>query len=88
MDDAGERVFRYLFYASTGVTPIALIVAAVFWTWLWGPPQPDGHRVHIPATENHPRHQLLPLRHFWTSFGLQLENEYPFSYRLRNTGDP
>ena len=23
--------------SSTGVTPIALIVAAVFWTWLWGP---------------------------------------------------
>jgi predicted PurR-regulated permease PerM len=25
-----------LYGASTGVTPIALIVAAVFWTWLWG----------------------------------------------------
>ena len=23
--------------SSTGVTPIALIIAAVFWTWLWGP---------------------------------------------------
>ena len=27
----------WLYSTSTGVTPIALIVAAVFWTWLWGP---------------------------------------------------
>jgi predicted PurR-regulated permease PerM len=27
----------WLYGSSTGVTPIALIVAAVFWTWLWGP---------------------------------------------------
>ena len=27
----------WLYSSSTGVTPIALIVAAVFWTWLWGP---------------------------------------------------
>ncbi len=26
-----------LYGSSTGVTPIALIVAAVVWTWLWGP---------------------------------------------------
>jgi predicted PurR-regulated permease PerM len=26
-----------LYGASTGVSPIALIVAAVFWTWMWGP---------------------------------------------------
>jgi predicted PurR-regulated permease PerM len=26
----------WLYGASTGVTPMALIVAAVFWTWLWG----------------------------------------------------
>lgn len=26
-----------LYGASTGVAPMALIVAAVFWTWLWGP---------------------------------------------------
>jgi predicted PurR-regulated permease PerM len=26
----------WLYGSSTGVTPIALIVAAVFWTWLWG----------------------------------------------------
>jgi predicted PurR-regulated permease PerM len=26
-----------LYGASTGVTEVALIVAAVFWTWLWGP---------------------------------------------------
>ncbi|RYD79403.1 MAG: AI-2E family transporter [Verrucomicrobiaceae bacterium] len=27
----------WLYGSSTGVTPIALIVAALFWTWLWGP---------------------------------------------------
>ena len=27
----------WLYGTSTGVTPIALIIAAVFWTWLWGP---------------------------------------------------
>ncbi|WP_367874673.1 AI-2E family transporter [Luteolibacter sp. Populi] len=27
----------WLYGASTGVSSIALIVAAVFWTWLWGP---------------------------------------------------
>ena len=26
-----------LFGHSTGVSPIALVVAAAFWTWLWGP---------------------------------------------------
>jgi predicted PurR-regulated permease PerM/methylmalonyl-CoA mutase cobalamin-binding subunit len=28
----------WLYGASTGVSPIALIIAAVFWTWLWGAP--------------------------------------------------
>jgi len=27
----------WLYGSSTGVSSIALIVAAVFWTWLWGP---------------------------------------------------
>jgi len=27
----------WLYGSSTGVTPIALIVAALMWTWLWGP---------------------------------------------------
>lgn len=27
----------WLYGTSTGVSPVALIVAAVFWTWLWGP---------------------------------------------------
>ena len=26
-----------LFGHSTGVSPLALLVAAVFWTWVWGP---------------------------------------------------
>jgi len=27
----------WLYGANTGVSPIALIISAVFWTWLWGP---------------------------------------------------
>lgn len=27
----------WLYGSSTGVTPVALILAALFWTWLWGP---------------------------------------------------
>lgn len=27
----------WLYGSSTGVSPIALIIAAIFWTWLWGP---------------------------------------------------
>src|SRR5436309_5090752 len=27
----------WLYGVSTGVSPIALIISAVFWTWLWGP---------------------------------------------------
>ncbi len=27
----------WLYGSSTGVTPVALIIAAVFWTWMWGP---------------------------------------------------
>ncbi len=27
----------WLYGSSTGVSPIALIIAALFWTWLWGP---------------------------------------------------
>src|SRR5262249_13110023 len=26
-----------LFSRSTGISPVALLVAAAFWTWLWGP---------------------------------------------------
>ena len=26
-----------LYGSSTGVSPIALVLAAIFWTWLWGP---------------------------------------------------
>ena len=28
----------WLYGASTGLSPMAVIVSAVFWTWLWGPP--------------------------------------------------
>ncbi len=27
----------WLYGASTGLSPLAVIAAAVFWTWLWGP---------------------------------------------------
>ena len=27
----------YLYGSSTGISPVAILVAAVFWTWLWGP---------------------------------------------------
>jgi predicted PurR-regulated permease PerM len=27
----------YLYGSKTGLTPLAVLVAAVFWTWLWGP---------------------------------------------------
>ena len=27
----------WLYGASTGMSPVAILVAAVFWTWLWGP---------------------------------------------------
>ncbi|HEY2102280.1 MAG TPA: AI-2E family transporter, partial [Chthoniobacterales bacterium] len=32
-----NAVEPWLYGASTGVSPIALIISAVFWTWLWGP---------------------------------------------------
>lgn len=34
---ASNAVEPWLYGASTGVSPIALILSAVFWTWLWGP---------------------------------------------------
>ena len=27
----------YVYGSQTGVTPVALLLAAIFWTWLWGP---------------------------------------------------
>jgi CheY-like chemotaxis protein len=27
----------YFYGSSTGISPVAILVAAVFWTWLWGP---------------------------------------------------
>jgi predicted PurR-regulated permease PerM len=27
----------WLYGSSTGLSPVAIIVAAIFWTWLWGP---------------------------------------------------
>jgi predicted PurR-regulated permease PerM len=34
---SNNAIEPWLYGASTGLSPIALIVAAVFWTWLWGP---------------------------------------------------
>jgi hypothetical protein len=33
----GQFVEPYLYGSKTGLTPLAVLVAAVFWTWLWGP---------------------------------------------------
>ncbi len=32
-----NAVEPWLYGSSTGITPLAVLVAAVFWTWLWGP---------------------------------------------------
>jgi predicted PurR-regulated permease PerM len=34
---SNNAVEPWLYGASTGLSPIAVIVAAIFWTWLWGP---------------------------------------------------
>jgi predicted PurR-regulated permease PerM len=34
---SNNAVEPWLYGASTGLSPIAIIAAAVFWTWLWGP---------------------------------------------------
>jgi hypothetical protein len=34
---SGNIVEPWLYGASTGLSPIAILAAAVFWTWLWGP---------------------------------------------------
>ena len=33
----GNVIEPLLFGHSTGVTPVALLIAAIFWTWVWGP---------------------------------------------------
>lgn len=33
----GNIIEPLLYGSSTGVSPIALVLAAIFWTWLWGP---------------------------------------------------
>jgi hypothetical protein len=33
----GQVVEPFLYGHSTGITPVAVIVSATFWTWLWGP---------------------------------------------------
>src|SRR6476620_3397443 len=34
---ASNFIEPWVYGANTGVSPIALIISAVFWTWLWGP---------------------------------------------------
>ena len=34
---SNNLVEPWLYGSSTGISPVAIIVAAVFWTWLWGP---------------------------------------------------
>jgi predicted PurR-regulated permease PerM len=33
----GQAVEPYVYGQSTGLSPISVVVAAIFWTWLWGP---------------------------------------------------
>jgi predicted PurR-regulated permease PerM/serine phosphatase RsbU (regulator of sigma subunit) len=33
----GNAIEPWLYGASTGISAIAILIAAVFWTWLWGP---------------------------------------------------
>ena len=33
----GNVVEPWLYGSRTGLSPLAIIVAAIFWTWLWGP---------------------------------------------------
>jgi hypothetical protein len=33
----GQAIEPFLYGRRTGVTPVAVIVSATFWTWLWGP---------------------------------------------------
>jgi predicted PurR-regulated permease PerM len=33
----GQVIEPFLYGHSTGVTPVAVIISATFWTWLWGP---------------------------------------------------
>ena len=34
---AGQVVEPFLYGHSTGLSPISVVVAAIFWSWLWGP---------------------------------------------------
>jgi predicted PurR-regulated permease PerM len=34
---AGQAVEPLLYGHSTGLSPVAVVVAAIFWSWLWGP---------------------------------------------------
>src|SRR5664279_1331182 len=33
----GQAVEPWLYGHQTGISPIAVVVSATFWTWLWGP---------------------------------------------------
>lgn len=34
---AGQAVEPFLYGHSTGLSPVSVVVAAIFWSWLWGP---------------------------------------------------
>jgi predicted PurR-regulated permease PerM len=34
---AGQLVEPFLYGQSTGLSPVSVVVAAIFWSWLWGP---------------------------------------------------
>jgi predicted PurR-regulated permease PerM len=33
----GQAVEPLVYGHSTGLSPLAVIIAAIFWTWIWGP---------------------------------------------------
>jgi predicted PurR-regulated permease PerM len=33
----GQFIEPYLYGHTTGITPVAVVISATFWTWLWGP---------------------------------------------------
>ena len=33
----GQLVEPLIYGHSTGLSPLAVIIAAIFWTWIWGP---------------------------------------------------
>ncbi|HEY3917753.1 MAG TPA: AI-2E family transporter [Stellaceae bacterium] len=85
---ASQAIEPWLFGASAGMSPVAVIVAATFWTWLWGP---IGLVLSTPLTACLVviGHYAPPLRFIAVLFGNEapLAAEESFYQRLL-AGDP